>query len=554
MTARLFFFGGAGTVTGSCYLIEHPNGRLLVDCGLFQGSKTIKALNYGPFPFNPDTLTAVVLTHAHIDHSGLVPKLCHAGYRRRIFATEPTRDLLSFLLPDAGHIQEAEVERLNRRRTQRGERPVAPIYTAADAKASLQRVRRLPFHEWEQVAPGTRIRFWRAGHILGAASIEVEIADDATGRPLRLLFSGDLGPAGKAFHPASEGPNDFDHVIVESTYGNQDRPSLTAEARRKVLADEVRQAMARGGNLLIPAFAVERTQELLFDLGVLFRDHALPDIPVFIDSPLATRATEVFAEHTDELGEAADARTPFHHPNFRFVEDVEASKRLNHIRSGAIIMAASGMCDAGRIRHHLKAHLWRQSTTVLLTGYQAPGTLGRLLGDGATAVRIHGEEVQVRAKIRRIDVYSAHADREELIDWVAGRLPIRRTVSVTHGEPAAVHALRTGIEQRIGGAVAVLTPPLDSNLVLDADGIPRLEVGVPRLPPAAAVDRDWHNEYAAFLLRLNRHLRGTNAVEGNEMLLRRLVQVLEEADRNKADQGAGRESLEAAAAGCRRAE
>ena len=295
MTVTVRFCGAARTVTGSCYLFQSPNGRLLVDCGLFQGSKTLKALNYGAFPFRPADIDAVLLTHAHIDHSGLLPKLIRDGFRGRIMATRGTIDLCSYLLPDAGSIQESEVATLNRRNTARGRSEVSPIYTKADAIASLDAFRPIDYEAWFQAMRGVRARYWNAGHLLGSASIELEFADeDASKPPLRVLVSGDIGPDAKLLQPDPEAPSGFDYVIVESTYGDRDRPATTPQARRQRLAAEVREAYAAKGAMLIPAFAVERTQELIVDLVDLMERGDVPTAPIFLDSPLAIHATEVF--------------------------------------------------------------------------------------------------------------------------------------------------------------------------------------------------------------------------------------------------------------------
>jgi len=383
MTVTLDFFGAAGTVTGSCYRIAHPRGSFLVDCGMFQGSKTLNALNYRALPFDQREPEFVLLTHAHIDHSGMLPRLVKAGFRKAIYATHSTADLLSFMLPDSGNIQESEVERINRRNAQRGQEEVTPIYTRADAEATLKQLREVAYETWIDCGPGVRARYWNAGHILGSASIEIEVQTGDPRQPaLRLLFSGDLGPSHKAFHPDPEAPEGFDYVVTESTYGGRDRPELTADKRRAVLQAEVAAAMKRGGNLIIPSFAIERSQELMLDLGHLFRTKQLPRLAVYVDSPLAVRATQVFIEHAKDLEDMQDG-SPFEMPNFHFVESVEQSKSINRIAGGAVILSASGMCDAGRIRHHLKNNLYRQEATVLFVGYQAPGTLGQLLLAGA---------------------------------------------------------------------------------------------------------------------------------------------------------------------------
>jgi len=530
VTISLNFCGGAGTVTGSCYLVHHPQGRFLVDCGLFQGPKTLRELNYGSFPFDPAKIDVVLLTHAHIDHSGLLPKLVKQGFPGRIVTTPGTRDLLTFMLPDAGHIQESDVERLNRRNRQRGRAEVEPIYTEADAEASLARLAAVPYGRWVECGSGVRARFWNAGHILGAASIEVEVATgDPRRRVLRLLFSGDLGPGHKIFHPDPDAPENFDYIVVESTYGDRERPAITPEARRRILRNEVQAAMKRGGNLLIPAFAVERTQELLFDLGRLFATGELPRIQVFLDSPLAIRATEVFSRHARDLEDTRDIDLPFSQPNFRFVETVEQSKAVGRIRSGAIVIAASGMCDAGRIRHHLKQNLWRPDSTVLLVGYQAPGTLGSLIEQGVKAVRIHGDEVSVKAAIRRIDAYSGHADRTEIVEWVKERLPAKRAIFLTHGEESALTSLKEALTAAGCDPARVLIPRLDDRIELsDGDDGPRPKPVTRRLPPEAVGRPDWHNDYAALALDLQHRLNELGDDAGRRRLLKRVRDALQE--------------------------
>lgn len=536
MTVALKFCGAAGTVTGSCYLVTHPRGRLLVDCGLFQGPKLLRELNYGALPFDAQALDAVLLTHAHIDHSGLVPKLCAAGYDGRIRATEATADLLTWLLPDAGAIQESEVERLNRRNARRGRPPVEPIYTRAQAELCLAQLAPVSFDAWIEVADGVRARFWNAGHILGAASIELEIATgDPDQRLLRLLFSGDLGPGDKPFHRDPSAPENFDYLVVESTYGDRDRPDVEPARRRALLRAEVEAALTAGGNLIIPAFAVERTQELLYDLGHLMDEGALPRALVFLDSPLAANATAVFEKHLASLA-VPPGDSPFRAANIRVTTGPAESAGLARIAGGAIIIAGSGMCDAGRVRGHLKDNLWRANATVLLVGYQAPGTLGALLLAGARSVRIHGEEIAVRARIRTLDVYSGHADRGDLLAWAKARLPIRRGCFVTHGEESALAALKDGL---LGLGVApdgVVIPRLDQSFVLHPAGRPRAAKRPaeersrldPVLAQALAAGRDWHNDYAAFLLDFQHRLRQAADDKGRAEILRRARRAIDE--------------------------
>jgi metallo-beta-lactamase family protein len=523
---QLIFHGGAGMVTGSCYLVEHERGRFLVDCGMFQGTKTVRELNYRPFPFQPGAIDFLLLTHAHIDHSGLVPKLCRNGFAGPIHATAPTLDLASFMLPDSGHIQESEVERLNRRNRKRGRDAVVPIYTRADAEACLGQFRGVAYETWLEPGPGVRARFWNAGHILGSASIEIEVAEGAGAAPLRLLFSGDLGPDEKVFHLEPEAPAGFDYVICESTYGDRDRADATVAERRAVLGAEINDALAAGGNLLIPAFAVERSQELLHDIGVLLARGQIPQAPVFLDSPLAQHATEVFTRHAAELEDIAlDEADLFRNPNFRFVESVEQSKAINRITSGAIIIAASGMCEAGRIRHHLKQNLWRAKATVLFVGYQAPGTLGQILQSGEKAVRIQGEEIAVAARIRSIGNYSAHADQRELVDWVVERQPVRAGIFLTHGEEQARAALREHLIARGMAGDQIHLPALDEAVALAPAAPARRQRLLHRVDERELIE-DWHNDYARLLLALGPTLERLPDDGARRDLLRRLHALL----------------------------
>jgi len=527
MATTITFAGAAGGVTGSCYRVTHEGGSFLVDCGLFQGPRTLKALNYVAFPFAPANIDFVLLTHAHTDHCGLVPKLTKSGFSHPIYATEGTKDLLEFTLPDSGYVQEMEVEALNRRNVRRGRAAVEPIYTRADAEASLRYLRPCPYDDWIDCGRGVRARYWNAGHILGSASIEIQVPGaGAQGSAIRVLFSGDIGPRHKSFHPDPTGPAACDYLVVESTYGNRDRTECDVEERRAQLRDEVKTALGRGGNLLIPAFAVERTQELLLDLGVLAAQGELPKAPVFLDSPLAIKATQVFLAHARELEDLGDIGNPFSAPNLHLMETAEQSKSINRISGGAIIIAGSGMCDAGRIRHHLKQNLWRHDATVLFVGYQAPGTLGHLLQSGVGSVRIQGEEVSVHATLRSIEAYSGHADRGGLIEWVRGRLPVARAIFLTHGEPDALAGLRDGLIAIGQTADRILVPNLDDSFLLSAGGPTRLESAVRRLPLGPAPASDWHNAYAALSLDLRQRLEQLPDDAAREDLIARINRLL----------------------------
>jgi len=521
MSLTVRFCGAARTVTGSCHLFDMDGRRVLVDCGMFQGQKTLKALNYGAFPFRPADIDAVLLTHAHIDHSGLLPKLVKDGFRGPILATQGTIDLCSFMLPDSGSIQESEVAALNRRNAARGRTQVTPIYTERDAVACLDAFRPVGYEQWTAVLPGLRARYWNAGHLLGSASIELEFATDA--EPIRVLASGDLGPDAKLFEPDPEGPTNLDYLLCESTYGDTDRPPVTEESRRAHLAEEVHAARSAGGPLLIPAFAVERTQELIVDLVDLMNRGLIPQAPIFLDSPLAIRATEVFER---------DASGPAHllaSPHLHCTQSVEDSKAIDRLEGFHIVIAASGMCDAGRIRHHLKRYLWQAATTVLLTGFQAQGTLGRFLDDGAKAVRIQGEEITVKARIRRIDDYSGHADGPELARWIAARRPIRRGVFLVHGEEPALEGLSARIAERSVPAAQVFIPVLDDIYELTTRAPTPLDVtGRRRLAPEAVVRLDWHNDMSTLILDINERMQAAADDRARGVIVRRLRRALEE--------------------------
>lgn len=520
----LTFHGAARGVTGSCFRLETARGTVLVDCGMFQGSKTEKSLNYRPFPFDPAGVDAVILTHAHIDHSGLLPKLVKAGFAGPIHATPATVDLCGVMLPDSAHIQETEVEMLNRRNRRRGGEWLEPIYDGRDAEETLTRFRGQDLVEWFTVIPGVRARFWNAGHLLGSASVEVEVGD------LRLLFSGDIGPDAKLLQPDPEGPAGLDYVICESTYGDVDRIDASAEARRASLRDEVKGAWREDGVLLIPTFAVERAQELIADLTKLMMAGEVPFCPIHVDSPMAGKATAIFRRHAAELenGRALVEGLKDHH--LRFTETVEQSRALADARGFHIILAASGMCEAGRIRHHLKNWLWREEATLLLVGYQAEATLGRLLQEGARQVRIQGEEFPVRARVRSIDLYSGHADGPELVQWMAERMPVRHGVFLVHGEEEAM----AGMAARLAGLVPgerLVRPALDEGYALTPDGFVRqAQAAPPRLAPEQVARLDWHNDVSRLILDINEALRATPDERGRAVLIRRLRRALEEGE------------------------
>ena len=532
---ELRFLGAANTVTGSCLELLLPGGRLLVDCGLFQGPKALQALNFAPFPIDPARIDAVVLTHAHVDHVGLFPKLARDGFRKRAFATPATCDLLAWILTDSGAIHESEAERINRRNRKRDQPDVLPLYTVDDAQASLRRLVPTARDAWFEPLPGTRARLRNAGHILGSAWLELEVGLEPDRPPLRIVVSGDIGPPDKTLTFDPDRPERADVLVMESTYGDRERPPVDEAARRAALAAEVRDAMAAGGNLIIPAFAVERSQELIHDLLALSRRREIPDLRIFLDSPLAHRATDVFRRHARELEIQDAGAAALDGPNLHIVETVEQSKAIGRVHSGAIVIAGSGMCEAGRVKHHLKDHLWRPQSTVLFVGYQAPGTLGQLIRSGAERVRIHGEEVVVRARIRALEAYSGHADRTDLIAWAKPVVADARAIFLVHGEPAAIASLRGGLVEAGAEAPRILVPELDERFALRGA---RAALAAERLPPAAperradaelrralASGRDWHNDYAALVLEVHRALLAA----GDDASRRRMLERVREA-------------------------
>ncbi len=498
----LSFYGAAGTVTGSCSLLETGAHRCLVDCGLFQGNKTVRALNDAPFPFEAKAPDFLLLTHAHTDHTGLVPKLMKQGFAGPIYATSATIDLLTFMLPDSGRIQESEAERSNRWRKRRNKPLIEPLYTEADAKAALERMVPVEYDEWIEPAPGFHARWGNAGHILGSASIEVKFQEKDNGNTMRLLFSGDLGPDEKVFHPEPGGEQGFDYIICESTYGDRERADYTLDGRREALRKELVAGLERGGNIVIPSFAVERSQELLHDIGVLLANGDIPKATVFLDSPLASKVTDVFIKHAAHL---EDVEVPnaelFRDPNFRITRSVDDSKAINDIKGGAIIVSASGMADAGRVLHHLKNNIWRPECTVLFVGYQASGSLGSIIQSGKSDVRIHGKDFKVSAAIRTIGNYSAHADQSELIDWIMERAPVAGGLFLNHGDNDARAELRRLLGERGMDVGSILMPEFDESFDLTA-GTPKSKGRTAPRIEQAALERDWYNDYAAFMLAL----------------------------------------------------
>lgn len=448
---RLQFWGAARTVTGSMHLLEVNGRKILLDCGLFQGRRALSYERNLNFPFDPAEIDLMVLSHAHIDHAGNIPNLIKQGFRGNIYCTPATRDLSAAMLPDSGRIQESDIAYLNKKRSRKGEPPVQPLYTMTDAVDSLQYFVSLPYWRHLPIAPGVTLTFHDAGHILGSAIVVLDIDED--GQQKRLVFSGDLGRQGMAILRNPEFIDRADYVIMESTYGARDHESLD-EASKKLREVVNRVCGRNGGKVLVPSFAVGRTQELVYTLHQLRDAHKIPPLPVFVDSPLAVNVTEVFRLHPDSYN--ADIRefmaedkhhSPFGFEELTYVRKVADSKELNFLREPAMIISASGMCEGGRILHHLKNNIEDPQTTLLFVGFQAENTLGRRILDGQSPVKIFGEEYEVRAQVERIEGYSAHADRTGLKAWALhfDRQQLKQLFLV-HGELKAAAALSVSLE------------------------------------------------------------------------------------------------------------
>jgi metallo-beta-lactamase family protein len=449
--AQVTFHGAYGCVTGSATHLAWGDTRVLVDCGLYQGDEALEARNWNPFPFPPRELTAVVATHAHLDHTGLLPRLAAAGFEGPVYCTRPSRGLISLLLEDAGELQEEEARYARRKGYSRHAEP-KPLYTAADARRAIRLLRPLPFDAEHDLAPGVRLRYRRAGHLLGAASVEIA-AKGADGERRWWCFSGDVGRYDVPILKDPEPPLDSPAALVlESTYGDRcHAPERTDQELRRVIGE----TFGRGGMVIIPAFALGRTQEVLYHLAAMADEGALDPADVFLDSPMAISATELYerarAEHDEEMAAlVSNHSSPLAGDLFQRCRTVDQSKRLNGRTKPAVIVAASGMATGGRVVHHLAQRLGDRRTTVLFVGYQAAGTRGRALVDGADRVAIHGHPVPVRAEIRYLRSLSAHADRDELLRWCRALPAPPQRVFLNHGEDPARKALEAAIVDELG--------------------------------------------------------------------------------------------------------
>lgn len=459
----LQFLGAAGTVTGSKFLVRTGTEMVLVDAGLFQGLRELRDRNWNPMPFDPAALDAIVVTHAHVDHAGYLPRLVAAGYRGPIYTTPSTSALLAIVLPDCAHLQEEEAAYANRKGFSK-HRPALPLFTRDDAAATLRQIQTLPFHVERRIAGDVSVHLSRAGHILGAATVRLRVGP---GGPA-VVFSGDLGRPSHPFLVPPDPPPAADVLLVESTYGNRihdDPDGLDALAR------VITSTVARGGSVLIPAFAVDRTEVILHHLAQLFAAGRIPaGIPVFVDSPMALAALNVYREavargDVEIRPEVRRDRSFFDVPGLREVTDVEGSKLLNHPSTPSIVISASGMASGGRVVHHLAHWLPNSRHTVALVGYQAEGTRGRRLLEGATELKMLGRYVPVRARLANVPQFSVHADAGELLEWISALPREPDLVCAVHGEPAASAALAAAVHEKLGWTAVV--PRLDERIRLD---------------------------------------------------------------------------------------
>ena len=455
---RLRFLGANATVTGSRHLLEAGDRRLLIDCGLFQGYKTPRLRNWAQFPVDPASIDAVVLTHAHLDHSGYLPRLVQQGFRGKVWCTAPTRSLCEIMLPDSGRLQEEQAGYAEHTRSSR-HRPAQPLYTESDARRSLQQLQGVGFDQPFEPVPGMQVQLRRQGHILGAAAVSVEVDG------VRIVFSGDIGrPDDPVMHAPAPLPA-ADWIVTEATYGDRRHPPVDIADE---LCDALQPVLARGGVAIIPSFAVGRAQLLLHVIAQLQESGRLPDVPMYLNSPMAADVTGLYREFAD-LHRMNDAQLDAMRRHTRIVNSVEESKALNRRHGPMVIVSASGMLTGGRVLHHLLAFAGDERNAVILCGYQAGGTRGATLAAGERFLRIYGQDVEVRAEVKQLETASAHADSGEILDWLATAPQAPRGVFITHGEPDAADALRVAIKRRLGWQAHV--PDYQESVNLHAAGL-----------------------------------------------------------------------------------
>ena len=479
---KITFLGATKMVTGSNFLVEGAGKKFLVDCGMYQGGDRDEMQNHEPFAYDVNEIDFMLLTHAHIDHSGRIPKLYKEGYRNPVITTKATRDLCSIMLPDSGHIQEQEIEWRNRKRKREGKEPLPPLYTAQDGIDTMEIFKPVNYDEIIEIDPNIYVRFNDAGHMLGSAIIEIWVKED--GKETKAVFTGDLGNNDIPLLSSPTMIETADYLVMESTYGG--RLHMRNDDKANLFLNIVSETLDKGGTVVIPSFAVGRTQEILYELNNLkdtqegedFKKKyaTLMKAPVYVDSPLAISATEIFKENANLFDEETQAviesgDNPLVFPGLQFTRTADESKALNEKNESSIIISASGMCEVGRIKHHLKHHLWDPNSTILFVGYQAPGTLGRRIVDGEKRVKIFGEEIAVNARIEYIEGYSGHADQEWLMNFVYSFITKPKHIFLVHGEPTGQEILKSKIVDEIGLPVTIpeygQTYTLDENLTME---------------------------------------------------------------------------------------
>ena len=468
------FCGAAKMVTGSNILIETKKYKILVDCGMFQGSKKVEAMNFEEFPYNPSEIDYLILTHAHIDHSGRIPKLVKEGFRGRILSTKPTYDLCKIMLLDSAKIQEADVEWENRKRQRAGKKPIEPLYTMDEAEFSLRFFEDYLYEQMITINEDIQLRFKDAGHVLGSAIVELWIKED--GETLKLVFSGDLGLPNKPIINNPEYIDEADYLIVESTYGDTIHEGL-GESTEKLI-DIINKTVLRGGTVIIPSFAVGRTQELIYELNKYYEYNQEIEehmrIPIYVDSPMAVEATNAFQANSSSFDDEAKnlilkGDNPFVFSNLRYVKDQKESMALNKYTFPKVIISSSGMATGGRVRHHLKHNLWDERNSLVFVGYQAEGTLGRIILNGAKRVKILGEEVAVKAEIYDLEGLSGHADQIMLLDWIRKIKSKPQKIFIVHGEAESAKALSEKIEEEF--QIETIIPNIQDKFVMEKQTI-----------------------------------------------------------------------------------
>jgi len=454
--AHLQFLGGAGTVTGSKTLVDTGKTRFLVDCGMFQGAKELRLLNWGALPIKPPSLDHIFLTHAHVDHIGMVPVYVRDGYQGSIWSTPGTSELSEINLADVAHLQEEDAHFANKQGFSK-HKPALPLYTLQDVERAVKHLRPLQYDRQFALGDGSEIQFHDAGHVLGSAMVEAQLSI-GNGRRAAVLFSGDLGRYGSLIDTDPSAMERADYLVVESTYGDRCHSGEDATGE---LAQYINETAKRGGSLVMPAFALGRTQILLYAIRELKSKGTIPDLPVYVDSPMAISVTEVYCRHIEALDSDARAvfkatgKCPLFFPNLHFIHTPAESKNINSLRFPCIIISASGMATGGRVLHHLKHRLPDSRNTILFVGFQANGTRGQILKDGAREIKIHGEMVPVRAQVRIIDSFSRHADMSEIMRWLGGFRAAPKRTYVVHGEPETSAALADNIRRTLGWKVSV---------------------------------------------------------------------------------------------------